>query len=195
MAPIPTLVFLRHGQTDWNVEGRLQGQRDVPLNARGREQARRNGKTVAAELPEAAGFDFVASPLVRARETMEIARTAMGLDPAAYRTDARLVELTFGAWEGFTYGDIERQNPGSLAEREADKWHYRPPDGESYGMLSERIGGWLETIERPAVVVAHGGVGRVVRARLLDLDPAATVAEDFPHDRVFLWRDGAGTWV
>jgi probable phosphoglycerate mutase len=126
---------------------------------------------------------------------MEIARAAMGLDPSAYRTDDRLMELTFGEWEGFTYRDIERKQPGWLAQREADKWEFQPPGGESYRMLSERVVAWLGTLKRPAVVVAHGGVGRVLRAHLLRLDPWATVVENFPHDRVFLWRDGQGDWL
>ncbi len=195
MSATPTLVFLRHGETDWNVEGRLQGQHDVPINARGRVQAKRNGETVLAEFPEALGYDFVASPLWRARETMEIARTAMGLDPKDYRTDDRLKELTFGEWEGFTYSDIERVHPGWIAQRVAHKWDFQPPGGESYEMLSERVVGWLATVDRPLVVVSHGGVGRVLRAHLLHLDPHQTVVEDFPHDRVFLWRNGEASWL
>lgn len=195
MSAPPTLVFLRHGETDWNVEGRLQGQHDVPINAKGRGQARHNGETVRRLVPEAVTFDFVASPLCRARETMEIARTAMGLDPAGYRIDERLKELTFGEWEGFTYKDIARANPGWIAERQADKWLFQPPGGESYEMLSVRIVGWLETVDRPTVVVSHGGVGRVLRAHLLHLDPLKTVIEDFPHDRVFYWHDGTGRWL
>jgi probable phosphoglycerate mutase len=195
MSVVPTLVFLRHGETDWNVEGRLQGQRDVPINAKGRGQAKHNGETVLREIPEALGFDFVASPLWRARETMEIARTAMGLDPAGYRTDDRLKELTFGEWEGFTYSDIERAHPGWVAQRLADKWLFQPPGGESYAMLSARVIGWLATVEQPTFVVSHGGVGRVLRAHLLTLDPLTSVIEDFPHNRVFLWRDGKGHWL
>lgn len=192
---VPTIVFLRHGETDWNVEGRLQGQRDIPLNAKGRKQALRNGEVIAREIPDAAGFDFVASPLGRARETMEIARAAMGLDPKAYDIDARLVEITFGELEGFTYQEVESREPGWLKARDANKWEFLPPGGESYRMLSDRIIGWLGTVQRPLVVVAHGGVGRVLRAHLMNLDKDKSVAEDFPQDRIFLWRDGKGTWV
>jgi broad specificity phosphatase PhoE len=195
MSSVPTLVFIRHGETDWNVEGRLQGQRDIPLNDTGRAQAKRNGEVVAKLIPEAAAFDFISSPLSRTRETMEIVRTAMKLDPSAYEIDSRLLEITFGELEGFTYKDIETRQPGWMAMRDASKWDFLPPGGESYHMLSVRIIGWVETIERPSVVVAHGGVGRVLRAYLLGLDKHATVSEDFPQDRVFLWRDGKGEWL
>jgi probable phosphoglycerate mutase len=195
MGEVPTLVFVRHGQTDWNLEGRLQGQRDVPLNDFGRAQAARNGATIAREMPEAAAFDFIASPLSRTRETMEIVRRQMHLDPNAYAVDARLMEITFGELEGYTYEEMEIVEPGWLAMRHANKWDFLPPGGESYHMLSERIIGWLATVVRPAVVVAHGGVGRVLRSHLLGIDKLVSVAEDFPQDRVFLWRDGTGTWL
>ncbi|HEX9168092.1 MAG TPA: histidine phosphatase family protein [Roseiarcus sp.] len=104
MARFPyRLIFLRHGETAYNVENRLQGQLDTPLNARGREQARSVGRTLGARIGaeieqlETAGA-FIASPLVRARETMEIARGAIGLTPSRYQLDARLKELSFGAW-------------------------------------------------------------------------------------------------
>lgn len=190
-----TIVFLRHGQTDWNVEGRLQGQRDVPVNDKGRAQARRNGEVIANTVPDVATFDFVASPLGRARETMEIARTAMGLDPKAYRLDERLREITFGDWESHTLAEIREREPAQVAARERDKWGFRPPGGESYERLAHRVRPWLEELSRPTMVVAHGGVGRVLWIELAGVDPAAAVALDIPHDRVFLWRDGVAALV
>lgn len=195
VSSVPTLVFVRHGETDWNAEGRLQGQRDIPLNDKGRGQARRNGETIARQFPEALGFGFVSSPLSRTRETMEIARAAMGLEPADYELDDRLKEITFGDLEGFTYREVEATQPGWLQMRDANKWEFLPPGGESYAMLSERIVGWLETVRKPLVVVAHGGVGRVLRAHLLGLDKQATVSENFPQDQVFVWQNGEGRWL
>ncbi len=171
---VPPLVFVRHGETDWNAEGRLQGQRDIPLNDKGRGQALRNGQTIARLVPEAAKFAFVASPLWRARETMEIVRGAMGLDPKAYDIDPRLLEITFGELEGFTYQEVENRNPGWLQSRDSNKWEFLPPGGESYQMLSVRIISWLETVREPLVVVAHGGVFRVLR-HLVEGAPRAQV--------------------
>jgi broad specificity phosphatase PhoE len=185
--PTSTIVFLRHGETDWNAEGRLQGQRDVPLNDNGRGQARDNGRLLKRSLRDVAAFDFVASPLGRARETMEIARGELGLEPSLYRIDDRLREVTFGRWEGFTTEEIRAREPGELAAREADKWGVSPPGGESYEVLAARVRPWLAEIVRPTVVVAHGGVGRVLWIELAGLDTAKAVAIAIPHDRVFLW--------
>lgn len=191
----PTIVFVRHGETDWNIEGRLQGQRDIPLNDKGRGQARRNGEAILAAMPEAAGYDFVASPLERSRETMEIARLAMKLDPSAYHLDERLREITFGEWEGFTTAELRKSVPALVKAREQDKWGFLPPGGESYRLLSERVDAWLAGITRATVAVSHGGVGRVLLRRFLDLDPHEAVTMSFPQDRVLLLKDGLSRWI
>lgn len=191
---LPTIVFLRHGETNWNVEGRLQGQRDISLNDNGRAQAKRNGEAIRAAVPDIADFDFVASPLERSRETMEIARLAMGLDPSAFHLDDRLREITFGDWEGFTLAELRATHPDLVAAREQDKWSFLP-GGESYEQLSERVQGWLATISRPTMAVSHGGVGRVLRRYLLDLDPQAAVTMSFPQDQAMLIKDGSTEWI
>jgi broad specificity phosphatase PhoE len=151
---------------------------------------------MAAELlPDIASFDFVASPLHRTRETMELARAAMGLDPSAYRLDARLMELTFGDWEGFTIEDLRAVEPALVEARETDKWGFVPPGGESYRMLSARIAGWLNTVVRPTVVVSHGGVGRVLIGLLTGIPPDDVVGLDFHQDRFLLWQDESVTWI
>ena len=141
----PILYFVRHGETDWNAEHRLQGQHDVPLNAIGRAQAAHCGE-VLRDLFERDGrdpdaFDYVASPLGRARETMELIQSGLGLDVRRYRTDARLAELSFGHWEGFTFAELKARDPETLAlaAREHDKWSFVPPGGESYAQLLVRV--------------------------------------------------------
>jgi len=191
----PTLVFVRHGETSWNAEGRLQGQRDIPLNDKGRGQALRNGRALADSLAELAEFDFVASPLGRARETMEIVREALGLDPAAYRLDDRLKEVAFGEWEGSTLAELKVSDPKRIEARDADLWRFKPDKGESYQGLSERVGHWFESLERPTLAVAHGGVGRVLRVRLFGVDPNEAVGWTFPQDKAFRWQSGAETLI
>ena len=160
----PTIFFVRHGETDWNVEGRLQGQRDIPLNDLGRVQAEEAGRRLAGLVPDVADLDYVASPMSRTRETMERMREAIGLSPAGYRLDERLVELTFGAWEGMTWKEVRRAEPVGAAARERNKWGYVPPGGESYAMLADRVRPILDDVRRRTVMVAHGGVARAFLA-------------------------------
>jgi broad specificity phosphatase PhoE len=193
----PRAYFVRHGQTDWNAQARLQGQADTDINATGRAQAARNGALLAGLIGTAQDWDFVASPLRRTRETMEIIRREMGLDPAGYTVDRRLIELHFGAWQGFTYAELEAARPGSTAGRTADKWNFRPPgaDAETYAMLAARVGPWLAAIDRPTVCVTHGGVIRAIFSLAGGLEPDRAAALDVPQDRVLSVDANGLAWV
>ncbi|WP_210497190.1 histidine phosphatase family protein [Microvirga antarctica] len=161
----PTIYFIRHGETDWNLEGRLQGQKDIPLNDVGRVQAEEAGRRLRALVPQFEDLDYVASPMTRTRETMERLREAIGLYPNYYRLDDRLVELTFGSWEGMTWKEVRKHEPQLAALRERDKWNYAPPGGgESYAMLADRVRPILDDLTRDTVLVAHGGVARAFLA-------------------------------
>jgi len=166
----PVIYYIRHGLTDWNLEQRLQGRHDVPLNAAGCAQAaccaailqhlfRRDHRA-----PES--FDYVSSPLVRARKTMEIVRATLGLEPAGYAVEGQLAEIAFGEWEGLTYSEVMARDKHVIAARELDKWAFAPPGGESYAQVAVRIRQWYETIERDTVVAAHGGTARALIAHL-----------------------------
>jgi probable phosphoglycerate mutase len=127
----PVVFYIRHGETDWNVTGRLQGRHDVPLNARGRAQAMHCGEILrelfARDGRNAAELDFVSSPLGRARTTMELTRTPLGLAADGYRIEPKLAEIAFGDWEGFTIAQLHSRDPQRIAAREQDKWHFVPP--------------------------------------------------------------------
>ncbi|WP_245525928.1 histidine phosphatase family protein, partial [Mesorhizobium sp. M4B.F.Ca.ET.190.01.1.1] len=105
----------------------MQGQADTDINTLGREQATANGHRLAALVSNPGEFDYVASPMRRTRETMERIRAAMKLDPVRYRTDARLVEVSFGDWQSFTFAELETQSPGAGRSRALDKWNFQPP--------------------------------------------------------------------
>jgi broad specificity phosphatase PhoE len=193
------LVFLRHGETDWNAEGRLQGRQDIPLNAKGRHQAETAGRTVAKILGPAglrsADLPFLSSPLIRARHTMEIARAAMGLPILDYALEERLIELTFGEWEGLTWPEVKAREPAAASWREGDKWRFTPPNGESYAMLAERLLPWVQSIDRDVVVVSHGGVARALMAMLGGLPEERAALADIWQGRVLVFQNGTYRWI
>lgn len=197
LKPGVTLYFIRHGETDWNAELRYQGQTDIPLNAKGRGQAARNGRTLGAHLgARRSTIDCVASPLSRASETMRIARAEMGLVPDDFRRDPRLMEQSYGHWEGQLWDELPRTDPEGFAARAADKWGWQPRGGESYAMLSERIAGWLVDIEADAVVASHGAVSRALRGLVLPgIDRHAVPLLEVPQDRVMVLKDGTLEWL
>jgi broad specificity phosphatase PhoE len=195
----PLFYFMRHGETDWNVEGRLQGQHDIPLNKVGYGQASACGEIMRDLLEregrDAASFDYVASPLTRARKTMELVRAGLGLDAAGYRTDARLAELSFGRWEGLTFAELKREAGAvrALATREHDKWGFRPPAGESYADLLVRVQEWHATVARDTIAVAHGGVARTLIVHFGIEPPAAAPVHNIEQGVVYRFAPGSLT--
>jgi len=191
--PRPTVYYIRHGETDWNVAGRLQGQRDIPLNARGRMQGTRCGEILrdlfAQRKLGPADVDYESSPLARACETMELARAALGLGVRDYRREPRLAEIAFGEWEGFTIAQLHERDPARIAQREHDKWHFLPPGGESYEMVSARMREWYENLTTDTVAVAHGGTARGLIAHLGIAKPAAAPLLDIAQGVVYVFED------
>lgn len=168
--PKPVLYYVRHGLTEWNMQQRLQGSHDVPLIAEGRSQALRCGEILRDLLAHdgrvPGDLVYVSSPLIRARETMELVRASLGLPVAGYQVDARLAEISFGDWEGLTYEDVIARDGDVVAKRESDKWGFLPPGGESYAQVTARVGAWYDELEGDAVVAAHGGTARALLAHL-----------------------------
>jgi broad specificity phosphatase PhoE len=190
-----TIYFIRHGETDWNAQSRYQGQADVPMNEIGRAQAQRNGEALRALLPAVSKFNYVASPLLRARETMEIVRAAMGLEPRDYALDERLKELHYGDWQGIFAHDLPNIDASGIAARSRDTFRWRPKGGESYEDLMVRSVDWLGDVTSDTVVAAHGGVSRVLRGHLFGLEPAAVPELPVPQDRVLVLRRDGMDWL
>lgn len=181
--PLPVIYYVRHGLTDWNVQHRLQGRHDVPLNALGRAQAVRCGEILhdlfLRDGGKAEDLDYVSSPLIRARTTMEIMRSTLGLESTGYGVDTRLAEISFGEWEGLTYAEVLARDKDVAIRRQSDKWGFQPPGGESYAQVTARISQWYATLERDTVVAAHGGTARALIAHL-----ALAPAQDATHHSV-----------
>jgi broad specificity phosphatase PhoE len=184
------LYYVRHGLTDWNAAGRLQGHHDVSLNQTGRVQAAQCGRILgdllAREGRAATDLDYVSSPLSRARGTMEIMRAGLGVAPTGYGIDPRLTEISFGEWEGLTYAEVMAREPDVVARREADKWEFRPPGGENYRQVAFRVGAWYASLARDTIVCAHGGTGRALVAVLGIVPPEQAVHHSIDQGVVYV---------
>jgi probable phosphoglycerate mutase len=120
---------------------------------------------------------------------MELLRAELDLDPEAYRTDLRLMEMSFGRWEGFTVDELRKREAPALAARDRDKWNFALPGGESYAQLMVRVRGWYETIERDTVVAAHGGVARALIGHLGVALPEDAAIDDIGQGVVYVFAD------
>lgn len=175
------LVLVRHGQTDWNLEGRYQGHTDLSLNNTGRAQA-----SILTE--ELKGWSFKAiysSDLRRASETADIIARGFDLD---VQLEPRLREVNLGEWEGMLVNDIVASYPDEWERRRRDPVHSRPPGGESASELSVRVSAAVDEIARryapgPVLVVSHGLALAAVlcRAQGIRLTQIFNIAVDNAH--------------
>ena len=194
MKLVAPLYLLRHGQTAWNLERRMQGSKNSVLTALGRAQAAAMGRALAAELAREPGPTiFLRSPLGRTCETAAIVGRELGLDASAWRDDPRLAELCYGDWEGFTSAEIEVSHPNAMASWRADPEGFCPPGGESHAELRRRSAEALADIIASGtrtVVVSHGVSGAVMRGLHLGLDARAMFVLEKPQDAFFRLLDG-----
>jgi probable phosphoglycerate mutase len=195
--PAPVIYYIRHGETQWNAEGRLQGAQDIPLNDLGRKQAAHAGDILANLLARdgrsETSIPFVASPLGRARSTMELVRGTLGLPPRDYAIDDRLREIGYGHWEGSTLAQIQASDPDVFARRQTDKWTVSPPGGESYASVEMRVRDWYDSLLADTVAVAHGGTARALMVALGIETPASAADLAIEQGAVYVFADGGLT--
>jgi probable phosphoglycerate mutase len=163
---LPPLFILRHGETEWNRDGRLQGHLDSRLTPLGRQQAARQNAILRRILPD--GSHAVASDSGRTVASARIALDGLGL---TLRTDARLREVALGAWQGLTLSEIEVGWSGITRGRDPFDWKFDAPGGESLSDLAARARGFLAEVSGPTVIVTHGLTSRVLRCLALGRPP------------------------
>ena len=190
----PVIYYIRHGETSWNAEGRLQGTRDIPLNDLGRRQAAHAGKVLADLLThdgrEISALPFVASPLGRARATMELVRGVLNLPGDDYALDDRLREIGYGVWEGSTLAEMQAADPVLFARRLTAKWTMAPEGGETYAEVQARMRDWYDSVRADTVAVAHGGTARALMVALGIETPQSAADLTIEQGAVYVFRDG-----
>jgi broad specificity phosphatase PhoE len=164
--------ILRHGETVWNVEGRMQSHLDSPLTERGRTQALRQGAILREAGVE--GLPVHSSPSGRVAETV-----ALALPNARPVLDQRLAEVGMGDWQGRTLEEIGRLWPRTMDDPHPFLWKFDAPGGERLAQMQARIADWLSEQRAPVIVVTHGVTSQLLRGMLLGLDiPAMAGLED-----------------
>ena len=177
---LPIIILLRHGETEWNVEGRYQGQLNSPLTKLGEAQAKRNAMKIKPYLATLDGFRFLSSPMGRAKETALIVADTLAISQDKIEFVDAIKEFNYGKFEGRTKAFCLEHYREEYEAREADKWDYLIEGGESYGMVTERLNGWLMTLrgDEVIVMVAHEMVNRALRG----------IYSNFPKEKILKLR-------
>lgn len=184
------ILLVRHGQTEFNLEGRFQGALDSALTPLGLAQGRAYGRLLAAIAPGARRI--VSSPQGRAQQTAALIAEAGGFDLPIV-TDARLREVTVGDWDGRLHAEVDSEFPGFRDGARRHDWYFRAPGSESYEAMAGRLGDWLEEAkgyDGTTIAVSHGVAGRLLRGLYGGLARHELLSLDVPQDAVFRFTGG-----
>lgn len=184
------IVFVRHGETDWNRQGLIQGSVDTDLNETGHAQARAVAGLLAFRKTEWLDFQIVVSPQKRARQTA--AHILEALARPDFDVEGRVRELGFGIWEGKPFWEL-KASPVYPADPEG-RFFWRPQGGESYEDGVARVNAWRATLKRPTLVVSHGAVGRCLIGEVAGLGPRELVGLRTPQGCYCRLENGRADW-
>ncbi|EGR2770731.1 histidine phosphatase family protein [Vibrio parahaemolyticus] len=187
------IFVLRHGETEFNADKKLQGHCNSSLTSKGSDQARRVGTTLK-QYVENRPFRVYSSTLGRALQTSQIVCEELNYSYENLNKEPRLKEFSLGEWEQRTIPSLVQEIPNLLAQND---WYLQAPNCETYESVRERLSSWLSDVahDEDIVVVSHGLTGIVLRGLLLGLDYTQVWQQDLPQDAFFIIEDGRITRV
>lgn len=183
----PKIYLMRHGQTEWNVERRMQGQLNSPLTEKGQAQAVHMGKVLAREVADPQNYDMFTSPLGRTLQTSELVAKNFAFEP---KKDDLLMEVYAGSWGGQLRADIIAQNPDLMDGARTIPIMCNAPDGERHDDLVARGKKWLDSLSGQCIVVSHGQIGFIIRALYTDVAYEEIFTKGDSQDGVYLLENG-----
>lgn len=183
---VGTIFFVRHGETEWNLEGKLQGQADSPLTEKGRFQA----KQLANILQPFEIQQLYVSPLGRALHTAQLIKQTIGCQ---LQENSDLKEISFGSCTGMRGEDIKKQYPDLWQIRKQNKWTFRWPEGESLNDVYGRAGKFISDILSPILdgkiaIVAHESTNKALIGQLLGLSIQDILQIRQPNYVIYQWQ-------
>ncbi|MBC8656353.1 histidine phosphatase family protein [Vibrio parahaemolyticus] len=187
------IFVLRHGETEFNADKKLQGHCNSSLTSKGSDQARRVGTTLK-QYVENRPFRVYSSTLGRALQTSQIVCEELNYSYENLNKEPRLKEFSLGEWEQRTIPSLEQEVPNLLAQND---WYLQAPNCETYESVRERLSSWLSDVthDEDIVVVSHGLTGIVLIGLLLGMDYTQVWQQDLPQDAFFIIEDGRITRV
>lgn len=200
MAAMPfPLIFIRHGETEWNQQNRFQGTTDTELSHQGAIQALENAdriRELASHVSiKFSDLHFVSSPLLRAQQTASLIRDelcpgtgAAGNRLPAITIDPAFRELSLGRWEGLTSAEVKDQFYLERKSRKADRWTFAPMDGESMASRKAQVVDALQKLQPGTIVITHSGILRIILHVVGGLPEQAAARADTPHDQIAYWN-------
>jgi broad specificity phosphatase PhoE len=182
------IYIVRHGQTEWNLQGRKQGRKDSPLTLKGIEQAKNIANILNNNIEDYSEYIIVISPQWRCQQTASIICELTGNEFSECVIEEGLREHSFGMWEGKTEEEIEKEFPNFLSNRYKleNHWSYIVPMGESYELLDRRIKNVLSKYKNEKIIfICHEMVSKVMRGNILKMNNSDVLMLKHPQDVIY----------
>lgn len=188
---LPRILVVRHTETQWNAEGRLQGRQDTPLTLNGIRQAFAVAETLSSLVSAGRDWHLWTSPLGRARQTASVLADWLSLSFGAFQPVEDLVERSYGAWEGLTHPEIRDTRQDEYLQHKQDPWAYRMPGAESKMEVTARLKAWVSSLPGDCdhLVVTHSGCLRALRGIYRDATPAMLETFREPQTAAFILEE------
>lgn len=186
----PRIIFMRHGETEWNLAGRAQGHLNSPLTEKGRAQAQKLGEILKRELGTPDGYAQMVSPIGRTLETAENIKKHFAFDPTPVDL---LKEIDLGKLSGLNRPEMEEKFPEHMDGKPDYDWYFGAPDGETMDDMRKRATQWLDSLTGPTIAVAHGQIGKVMRGIYLGLTDEQILRLKEPQGEVHVLENGTET--
>ncbi|MEQ6353415.1 histidine phosphatase family protein [Lysinibacillus sp. M3] len=192
-----TIYLLRHGETEFNTQGRYQGELDTSLTEMGVQQVQQNAQMLKSLIGNPDEWKIVSSPLGRAMQSTEIICETIGYDVKKVEKDERLTEVAVGQWAGLTTKEIESSWPNLFQNTNVYNWYFNAPNGEAYDSVVSRLSTWLKDIQHVPNVIAisHGLTGRILRGIYADLKKEDALKLEVSQDVFFKLTDNTITRI
>lgn len=186
------MYLIRHGETEFNVEGKFQGQSNSPLTENGKDQIYQVARMLKMELgDDIHNWEIISSPLGRAMDSTKILCETLAYDLTKVQTDERLAEVSVGDWAGLYIEDIKAQWPRLLEGTNHYNWYFNSLGGERYADVEGRVKAFLESVKdkEKLIVVAHGVTSRIIRGLYQNLDKDEALSLEVAHETFFKLAD------
>ncbi|RUS53248.1 fructose-2,6-bisphosphatase [Kurthia sp. 3B1D] len=187
------MYLIRHGETEFNVEGKFQGQSNSPLTENGKDQIYQVARMLKMELgDDIHNWEIISSPLGRAMDSTKILCETLAYDLTKVQTDERLAEVSVGDWAGLYIEDIKAQWPRLLEGTNHYNWYFNSLGGERYADVEGRVKAFLESVKdkEKLIVVAHGVTSRIIRGLYQNLNKDEALSLEVAHETFFKLADG-----
>lgn len=185
------IIFLRHGETEWNIKGKYQGDADIEINEIGKQNSKENGRWIQKFLKEKniKKINCMVSPLKRTQKSLEIVIDNLQVEIKKIEMVQELREINVGHWQGLTTIEVKEKFYEERKNRKKNRWRFKPKNGESLNDRAKTLIEKIQGIKQPTIVITHAGIIRIIQYYLGNMEPELAAQFTINHRTALVWNN------